>query len=74
VKYSICREDSEVAFDNWKQGRYENFSRHCTTIRVSRWIGSEVRDYPIYDGTSYLCSFLVELEDKVVPETKNSCT
>jgi hypothetical protein len=38
------------------------------TIRASRWIGSEVRDYPIYDGTSDLHSFLVELEDKVAPE------
>jgi hypothetical protein len=37
-------------------------------IRVYRWVGVEFRDYPIYDGTSDLRSFLIELEDKVVPE------
>jgi hypothetical protein len=33
-------------------------------IRSSRWIGSEVREHPVYDGTSNLHSFLVELEHK----------
>jgi hypothetical protein len=57
--------DLEVAFDNWKHGIYENLSRCCVTIIVSRWIGSEVRGHPVYNGTSYLASFLVEVEAKV---------
>jgi hypothetical protein len=57
-------------FDNWQQGRYENFSRHCKTIRATRWIGTKIREHPVYDGTSYLRIFLIDLEDKVVAEKR----
>jgi hypothetical protein len=40
------------------------------TIRSSRWIGFEVREHLVYDGTSNLASFLVEVEAKVVPEQR----
>jgi hypothetical protein len=59
-------EDSEEAFNDWKQGRYENFSRCCTTFRSVRWIGMEINDYPTYDGTLDLHIFLIDMEDKVV--------
>jgi hypothetical protein len=65
-------EDSEATFDNWQQGRYENFSRHCTTVRAVRWIGMEIKEYPTYDGTSDLHSFLIDMEGKVVAEQRIS--
>jgi hypothetical protein len=45
-------EDSELALDSWKQGLYEIFSRRCATLRGTRWVGTEVIEHPIYDGTS----------------------
>jgi hypothetical protein len=45
-------EDSELTFDSWQQGSYEIFSRRCATVRETRWVGTEVREQPIYDGTS----------------------
>jgi hypothetical protein len=46
-----AEEDLEITFDSWQQGSYEIFSRRCTTIRATRWIGTEIRDHPTYDGT-----------------------
>jgi hypothetical protein len=51
-------EDSELAFDSGKQGSHEIFSRRCATVRMNRWIGIEVREHPVYDGTSYLGKLL----------------
>jgi hypothetical protein len=48
----LAEEDSELAFDNWQQGSYEIFSRRCETFRETRWVGTEVREHPLYDGTS----------------------
>ena len=45
-------EDSELALDSWQKGSYENFSRRCATVRETRRVGTEVREQPIYDGTS----------------------
>ena len=40
------------------------------TSRESRWIGYEVREHLVYNGTSYLASFMVEVEAKVAPEQR----
>jgi hypothetical protein len=58
-------EDSEMAFDSWQQGSYEIFSRICATIRETRWVGTEVREHPVYDGTSGPDIFLLNMEEKV---------
>jgi hypothetical protein len=58
----LVDEDSELAFDSWQQGSYEIFSRRCAIVRETRWIGTEVREHSIYDGTSELDSFLVSME------------
>jgi hypothetical protein len=55
-------EDSKMAFDSWKQDSYEIFYRRCATVRKTRWVGTEVREHPIYNGTSELDSFLVNME------------
>jgi hypothetical protein len=63
-----ANEDLEVVFENSQQRRYGKFSRHCATIRETRWIGKNIRKHHVYDGTGYLRNFLVDLEDKVEVE------
>jgi hypothetical protein len=58
-------EDSELAFDSWQQGSHERFSRRCATVRMTRWIGTEAREHPVYDGTSDLDNFLQNMEENV---------
>jgi hypothetical protein len=56
-------EDTDLAFDNWEQGLHERLSRICTTIRMPRWVGTKVKKYPVYDGTSELDFFLQNMEE-----------
>jgi hypothetical protein len=62
----FVHEDSEETFENWQQGSYEQFSRRCTTISEIRWIGTEVREPPTYNGTSVVHSFLTSMEENIV--------
>jgi len=64
----LADEDSKETFNDWQEGQYENFSRQCATIREVIWIGMEINEYPTYDGTSYLHSFLIDMEGKVAIE------
>jgi hypothetical protein len=63
-------EDSEADFDNWKQRRYENFSKHYAIVIAVRWIGLEIKEYPTYDGTLDLHIFLIYMEGKVATEQR----
>jgi hypothetical protein len=64
----LANEDSELVFDSWKQGSYERFSRRWATVRVTRWVGTEIREHPIYDCTSELDRFLLNMEENVVED------
>ena len=59
-------------FDSWKQGSQEIFSRRRTTVRATRWVGTKVREHPVYDGTSGLDNFLLRMEEKVVEDQRIS--
>jgi hypothetical protein len=61
----LADEDSELAFDIWQQGSHEIFSRRCATVRMTRWVGTKVREHPIYDGTSDIDIFLQNMEENV---------
>jgi hypothetical protein len=63
-------EDFEAALDNWQQGRHEKLSRSCTTIISVRWIVAKIGNYATYDGTTDLCSFLVDMEEKFVVDQR----
>jgi hypothetical protein len=65
-------EDSELDFDSWQQGLHERFSRRCTTVRVTRWVGTEVREHLVYDDTSNLEIFLHNMEENVVEDQRIS--
>jgi len=54
--------DSETAFQNWQQGRYEMTSRHCASVKMVRWIGTEVRNYPTFYGSQDANLFLNSIE------------
>jgi hypothetical protein len=58
-------EDSELDFDIWKQGSHKRFSRICAVVRVTRWVGTKVREHPVYDGTLYLEIVLHKMEEDV---------
>ena len=51
-------EDSKLDFDSWQQGLHEIFSRICATIRMTRWVGTKVREQLVYNGTPNLDNFL----------------
>jgi hypothetical protein len=61
-----------LAFDSWKQGSYERFSRRFTTVRVTRWVGTKVREHPVCDGTLELDIFFLSMENKVVEDQRIS--
>jgi len=58
-------EDSKLAFDSWKKGSYEIFSRICAIVRETRWVGTKVKENIVYDGISGPNSFLLSMEEKV---------
>jgi hypothetical protein len=72
ISIQLANKDLELAFDNWQQGSYEIFSRGCTMFIETRWVGTEVREHPIYDGTSKLDIFLVNMEEKIVEDQRIS--
>jgi hypothetical protein len=37
-----------------------------------RWVGTEVRNHPTFDSTSYLNKFLIDIDGKVVPNQRIS--
>jgi hypothetical protein len=65
-------EDSELAYDSRHQVSYEIFSRRCITIRENRWVGTEVREHPLYDGTSKLEIFMVSMEENILEDQRIS--
>jgi len=62
----------EVAWDNWQWGKYENFSKRFTIVKSIRWIGDEIGNYPTYDGTSNIHSFLINMEERVFADQRVS--
>jgi hypothetical protein len=62
--------DSKLAFDNWKKGTYEILSRHCATVIAKRWVGTEVKEHPKYNGTLDLGTFLVSMEENIAEDQR----
>jgi hypothetical protein len=61
-------EYSELTFESWQQGSYEIFLRRHTTVKETRWVGTEVREHPIYDGNLELDSFMVSMEENIAKD------
>jgi hypothetical protein len=63
-------EDSEAAFDIWKEVSYERFLRQCTIVREIIWIATEVREPPTYNATLEVHNFLTGMEEKITEEQR----
>ena len=63
-------EDSKLDFDSWQQGLHEIFSRICATVRMIRWVGTKVKEHPVYDGTSELNILFLNMEEKVLEDQR----
>jgi dolichyl-phosphate-mannose--protein O-mannosyl transferase len=59
-------------FNSWEQGSHEIFSRRSATVRATRWVGTEVREQLVYDGTSFLENFLHNMKENVREDKKIS--
>ena len=56
---SSCTSDSEAGLENWKNRMHDISGRRCAHLMKSlHWIGTEVREVPIFDGLSEIRDFL----------------
>ena len=54
-----CALDSKVGLENWQNRLYEVSARRCAFMTKSlRWIGTEVKDIPSFDGLVHVNEFL----------------
>ena len=59
--------DSDIGLDNWKQRLHEFSARRCTRIdRAVRWVGTEIREPPIFHGVNDLEENLTNYEEEVL--------
>nr|KUM49186.1 hypothetical protein ABT39_MTgene3735 [Picea glauca] len=62
--------ESEEAMYEWQTRNHEIDSRRCATVRAVCWIGTELRDPPMYDGTINVEDLLSSMEYRVVEEQR----
>jgi hypothetical protein len=50
-----CDSDSDTRLENWQQILHEVSTRRCIIIdRAVRWVGTEIREPPIFHGLNEL--------------------
>jgi len=63
---NACSSDSDEGLDNWKHQLHEVFSRRCACItKKLRWIGSEICEFPAFDGEGSMETFLTQYKEVV---------
>ena len=63
---SSCTSDSGEALENWKNRLHEVSIRGCTRInRYVRWVETQSRELPTYEGLPNLVTFLREFEEMI---------
>ena len=68
---SSCMTDSDEGLENWQNRLYELHGHHCARITQSiRWVGSEARTSPTFDGLTNLEDFLEQLSVQVPDSQK----
>jgi hypothetical protein len=66
-----CVSDSETGLDNWKQLLHEVSTRRCARIdRVVRWVGTKIREPPIFHGLNDLEELLKKNMKKSVRKSE----
>ncbi len=68
---SSCMTDSDEGLENWQSRLYELHGHRCARITKSiRWVGSETRTMPIFDGLTNLEEFIVQFSEQVPDSEK----
>jgi hypothetical protein len=64
-----CASDSDTDLENWQHKLHEVSTRRCTRIdRAVRWVGTKIREPPIFHGVNDLEEFLTRYEDEVLED------
>ena len=71
---SSCMTDSDDGLENWQNRLYELHGHRCARITKSlRWLGSQTRPLPIFDGSTdpeeFIEQFLAQILDSQKMET-----
>src|SRR5271156_938534 len=68
---SSCASDSDVGLENWQNRLYEVSARRCAFMTKSlRWIGTEDKNIPSFDGLSDINDFLQQFELEIPYEQR----
>lgn len=68
---SSCMTDSDEGLEHWKSILYELHGHRCERITNSiRWVGSEERASPTFDGMFNLEEFIAQFSEKVPDSQK----
>jgi hypothetical protein len=59
--------DSYTGVENWQKILHEVSTRKCTKVTCEvRWVGIEVRKFPIFIEEKHLEKFLIDFESEVL--------
>jgi hypothetical protein len=62
-----CASDLDIGLENWKQRLHEVSTRRCARIdRIVIWVGTEIRELPIFHGINELEEFLKKYEEELL--------
>ena len=68
---SSCMTDSDEGLENWQHRLYELHGHRCTRITKSlRWLGSQTRTIPIFDGSTDPKLFIEQISEQVPDSQK----
>ena len=68
---SSCMTDSDEGLENWQSRLYELHGHRCARITKSlRWLGSQTRVLPIFDGLKDPEAFIVQFSEQVLDSQK----
>ena len=68
---SSCASDSDVGLENWQNRLYEVSAHKCAFMTKSlRWIGTEIKDIPSFDGLADVNEFLQQFEQEISHEQR----
>ena len=58
--------DSDDGLENWQSRLYELHGHRCSIItKYLRWLGSQTRTLPVFDGSTDPEEFIVQFSEKV---------
>ena len=66
-----CMTDSDEGLENWQNRLYELHGHRCARITKSlRWVGSQTKIFPNFDGLTDREDFIVQFSEQVPDSQK----